>query len=100
MRTTTRQEKEHIKKRRVLFYRALEKAALSLRNNSKLVGLDNVRDDIALHAALKATGFAIDPFVPKVGPVTQEFMDITVAAYWDAVAQADKVNDGNGPGEV
>ena len=71
--------------------RALAAASLSVRLQPKLVGLDKIREPLAVRAALRATGCEVcDGFViPKeAGPPMPGIQDIVDAAFADAVKEA------------
>lgn len=86
----TAAEKKHVNDHAAEFSEALERATMKVRSAAKLVGLDVVRAEIAVKAALTATGYETGPFVlPKsAGPPTQEMQDIAQMVYAEAVEVA------------
>lgn len=74
------------------FATALAKASMSIRTNSRLVGLDKIREPMAFAAALRALDFegAASGFaIPKgAGEPTQAMQDIVDAAFAAAVEAA------------
>jgi hypothetical protein len=79
---------EHIKKLGERWPEAVAAASLSVRTNTKLVGLDKIRNDLVLQAAFHATGLeGHEGFVAprSAGKPTQEMQDIIDAAFADAV---------------
>jgi hypothetical protein len=86
-------EQEHIAAVGDRWAAILAATTLSVRQNSKLVGLDKIREPLATQAALKATGYEIPGFfIPKaaggayVG--TQEVVDAAFAAAVEAGERA------------
>jgi hypothetical protein len=87
-------EERHIKSLGDKWSRALAAASMSIRTDSKLVGLDKIRQPLAIVAALKATGAADrEGFViPKsAGPPHYGIQEVVDAAFHAAVAAAQKV---------
>lgn len=84
-------ERKHIETLGRRWSDALAAASLSIRLNPKLIGLDKIRDPLALAATLKATGCPDhDGFViPKgAGEPTREMQDVVDAAFALAVEVA------------
>lgn len=74
------------------FAAALAKASMSVRSNSRLIGLDKIREPLAFQAALRALNFegALPGFaIPKTaGKPTQAMQDIVDEAFKAAVEAA------------
>lgn len=78
------------------FERALTAATIAARQDSRLVGLDKIREPLAWHAALKAigyedngvplTGFAVPP---SAGTVTTEIQEVADSVFAAAAAAAE-----------
>lgn len=84
-------EEAHIKECKV-WSAALAAATMSVRTNTKLIGLDKIREPLAFQAALRATGCPDMPegfILPAhgVGVHTQEIIEVCAAAY-DAALEA------------
>lgn len=89
-------EELHIKALGENWPRALAIASLSIRQNSKLVGLDKIRDPMAVCAALKATGCPDHEgfVIPKSAGDPHIGQEIVDGAYADAVkAITDKLGE-------
>jgi hypothetical protein len=87
-------EEQHIKSLGDKWSRALAAASMSVRTDSKLVGLDKIRQPLAIVATLKATGAADREcfVIPKnAGSFDYGIQEVVDAAFQAAVAAAQKV---------
>lgn len=84
-------EQKHMDELGDKFKRELAAASLVVRTNPKLVGLDKIREPLAIAAALNATGCPDHQgfVIPKeAGPPMPGIQDIVDTAFKDAIAAA------------
>jgi len=87
-------EADHIKRLGAWWNTALAATTMSVRQNAKLVGLDKIREPIAMQAALKATGCkSVMGFnLPKnAGEPFRDIEDLVNSAFAAAVEAAERV---------
>jgi hypothetical protein len=85
-------EREHIEAVGDRWPAILAATNLSVRQNAKLVGLDKIRQPLAIQAALKATGFGNQIFqLPySAGKLYADMQTITDAAFAAAVEAGER----------